>query len=133
MPCDYSKYPKDWKERRQRILDRAKNKCEVCGVKNYSVGYWDKTGRFLTVDYVLNWLEETGSDVFMDELAHIPPERKPIKVVLTIAHLDHDEENHNVSDDRLKAMCQRCHLRYDVKEKKQRRFSKKHKQQMRLL
>lgn len=55
------------------------------------------------------------------------------KIVLTIAHLDHDEDNHNVKDERLKAMCQRCHLRYDVKEKKQRRFHKKHKDQIALI
>lgn len=35
------------------------------------------------------------------------------RVVLTIAHLDHDEENWDVEDDRLAALCQRCHLRYD--------------------
>ncbi len=35
------------------------------------------------------------------------------KVVLTIAHLDHDAENHEVSDDRLAALCQACHLQYD--------------------
>lgn len=33
------------------------------------------------------------------------------KVVLTVAHLDHTPEN--CADDNLKAMCQRCHLRYD--------------------
>lgn len=36
------------------------------------------------------------------------------KVVLTIAHLDHDSENHDVLDDRLAALCQACHLRYDL-------------------
>ncbi len=35
------------------------------------------------------------------------------KVILTIAHLDHDPENWKVSDDRLKALCQKCHLSYD--------------------
>lgn len=130
MPIDYSKYPSDWREIRQRILKRAKNKCEFCGVKNYAIGYWDKTGRFLTVKYILKWLEKNGRDVFTDELAHIDPEKKPIKIVLTVAHLDHDEENFDVKDDRLKALCQRCHLRYDVKEKKKRRFKKKHKTQI---
>ncbi|MDB9500047.1 hypothetical protein [Nodularia spumigena] len=38
---------------------------------------------------------------------------KPTVVVLTIAHLDHDKHNHQVTDDRLKALCQRCHLDYD--------------------
>jgi 5-methylcytosine-specific restriction endonuclease McrA len=34
------------------------------------------------------------------------------KVVLTIAHLDHTPENCEPSN--LKAMCQRCHLKYDA-------------------
>ena len=33
-------------------------------------------------------------------------------VVLTVAHLDHRPEN--CADENLKAMCQRCHLRYDA-------------------
>lgn len=36
------------------------------------------------------------------------------KVILTVAHLDHDSTNHEVSDDRLAALCQACHLRYDL-------------------
>ena len=47
------------------------------------------------------------------------------KVILTIAHLDHDEENENVTIDRLKALCQKCHLRYDIPEKKRRKRAKK--------
>lgn len=43
-------------------------------------------------------------------------------VVLTIAHLDRDPDNHMVKDDRLQALCQACHLAYDrdanVKNKK---------------
>jgi 5-methylcytosine-specific restriction endonuclease McrA len=34
------------------------------------------------------------------------------KVVLTVAHLDHTPEN-CADPDNLKALCQRCHLRYD--------------------
>ena len=37
-----------------------------------------------------------------------------VKVVLTIAHLDHDKLNHDVDLSRLAALCQRCHLRYDL-------------------
>jgi len=43
-------------------------------------------------------------------------ERHPVtgsRVVLTIAHLDRDKHNWNVADDRLAALCQRCHLNYD--------------------
>lgn len=34
-----------------------------------------------------------------------------IKIVLTIAHLDHDITNNDASN--LKALCQKCHLNYD--------------------
>ncbi len=37
------------------------------------------------------------------------------KVVLCIAHLDHDKENHKVKDSRLLTLCQSCHVNYDNK------------------
>jgi hypothetical protein len=37
-------------------------------------------------------------------------------VVLTVAHLDHTPEN--CADDNLKAMCQRCHNRYDMPKRR---------------
>lgn len=37
---------------------------------------------------------------------------KPVKVVLTVAHMDHRPENCERSN--LKALCQRCHNRYDA-------------------
>ena len=107
MPIDYKKYPPDWKERRRRILKRAGNKCEFCGVENHAFGVRDSEGKF-------NKMEET---CFIDG--------KIIQIVLTIAHLDHDETNWDVKDDRLAALCQQCHLRYDIQEKKRRRKSKK--------
>ncbi|CVK17186.1 hypothetical protein Ga0061079_1201 [Apibacter mensalis] len=79
MPIDYKKYPKNWlSELRPRVIKRAKNKCEFCGIENYSI-------------------KENGT-----------------KVILTIAHLDHDSENHEVKDERLAALCQACHLKYDL-------------------
>lgn len=78
MPIDYTDYPSDWKDRRERILQRAGNRCEWCGAENNEPH------------------PETGSIV-----------------VLTIAHMDHDHNNDDVEDDRLAALCQRCHLGYD--------------------
>lgn len=78
MPIDYTEYPPDWIDRRERILQRAGNNCEWCGAENHKPH------------------PDTGSTV-----------------VLTIAHLDHDHENSNVADERLVALCQRCHLQYD--------------------
>jgi len=36
---------------------------------------------------------------------------KVIKIILTIAHLDHDINNNDYLN--LKALCQKCHLNYD--------------------
>jgi len=125
MPIDYKKYPTDWKERRERILKRAKNKCEFCGILNGDFGYRDKDGKFYSYKIIADALDR-GYDYFYNGLSHIDDEEdKPIKIVLTIAHLDHDEENHNVKDERLAALCQKCHLGYDVEEKKRRRKNKK--------
>ena len=48
------------------------------------------------------------------------------KVVLTVAHLDHNISNNSFFN--LKAMCQRCHLRYDAKHhaatRKKKQFNK---------
>lgn len=38
-----------------------------------------------------------------------------IMIVLTVAHLDHTPEN--CSPDNLRALCQRCHNRYDAKHR----------------
>ena len=96
MPIDYSKYPPNWLELRSQVLERAENKCEFCGVENYSM---------------IEKADQSGT----------------YKCVLTIAHLDHDEENHNVKIKRLAALCQPCHLRYDAPEKARRRKIKKYK------
>jgi len=40
------------------------------------------------------------------------------------SHLDHDPENWEVQDDRLAALCQYCHLRYDAAEKARKRKAK---------
>lgn len=110
MPIDYKKYPKNWlSEMRPRILERAKNKCECCGLKNgITVFSFIEDGKRVWKEII----SQFDYDIFQP---------KEVKVVLTIAHLDHDETNVNITDDRLKAMCQLCHLRYDAEEKKLRK------------
>ena len=52
---------------------------------------------------------------------------KPIRIILTVAHLDHDPENWDVSDDRLAALCQKCHLTHDAPMKAANRKAEKKK------
>ena len=120
MPIDYKKYPPNWKkEIRPAVLARAGNKCEWpgCPFHNGQMVYRGmlETGR-------LEWFEtyEAAQAAVGEYLAF----KEPVKVVLTIAHLDHDETNHAVTLDRLAAYCQLHHLRYDAKEKYRRVMEK---------
>ncbi len=106
MPIDYSEYPPNWKtEIRPAVLERAGYCCEFCGVKNHSLIHRFGKG----VNDWEYWPEGTGSDAWSID------GRKVTKVILTIAHLDHDKLNHNIDLERLKALCQKCHLGYDLK------------------
>lgn len=93
-PENLARYPKDWKQIRARILDRAWNRCEQCGVANYATGFRNDDGEFVAA---VSAGHCTGFRWF--------------KIVLTIAHLNHTPEN--CADENLKALCQRCHLAYD--------------------
>ena len=117
MPIDYKKYPKDWKTKiRPDILKRAEDCCEFCGVHNYETGFREEDGNFRIESTINNW-----------ELAENYDYKKLIKIILTIAHLDHNINNNKY--DNLKALCQRCHLKYDSKfhshNRKQNRNNKK--------
>lgn len=120
MPIDYKKYPPNWKtELRPAVLKRANNCCEECGVENYSIGYRDEFEKWHDIE------KSFAGDMHAEDAKELG--YKVIKIILTIAHLDHDETNHDVKIDRLKALCQLHHLRYDSKEKNKRRLEKKYK------
>lgn len=82
-PESRARYPREWKRIRAEILIRAGNRCE-------------------------------GSPAFPDCRAR-NGDAHPVtgsRVVLTIAHLDHQPEN--VEPSNLRAWCQRCHNTYDA-------------------
>lgn len=57
--------------------------------------------------------ERDGNQCKFCEIPNYTVKPNGTRVILTVAHLDHDSENHDVSDDRLAALCQACHLGYD--------------------
>lgn len=132
MPCDYRKYPPNWKtEIRPAIMGRAKNCCEFCGVKHYSVGNWDGEKFIPTSGNIIHNAAGNGELTYKEarELVNHNNEYcddKLIVIVLTIAHLDHDITNNDNSN--LRALCQRCHNRYDVGYRKENRKANKAKQ-----
>ena len=94
-PENRTRYPKNWAYISRAIRDRAENRCECegeCGLHH---------GR--------RCVERNG------EAAQFARGF----VVLTVAHLDHTPED--CRDENLKAMCQRCHLRYDIDHHKETR------------
>lgn len=117
MPVDWSKYPKNWKsEIRPAILARANNCCEECGVPNGMPvfrGMYCGEKVFQTVNGDL--FKEDGSFIMHDSeyccIEGKSENQQAIKIVLTVAHLDHDLNNN--SSENLKALCQLHHLRHD--------------------
>ena len=139
MPINYKEYPPDWKEIRARILVRADDCCEFCGLANKAEGYrlmiQDPHGKWVWLEGVLIPNKQFFKDKFYRKQELLDKsyayfiqmfkviERKT-RIVLTIAHLDHDKENWKVKDERLRALCQLCHLMYDVGHKQDKRRKK---------
>jgi len=99
-------------------LTRANNCCEECGVPNYAIIYRPNKGK-------PEW-ELMPEGLLADAMAL--DGIKFTKVILTIAHLDHDKINHEVKLERLKALCQRCHLRLDINHHvSNRKYGRNHK------
>lgn len=104
MPCDYSQYHPEWKTKiRPDILERDNHCCKFCGVKNNSLIH--RYGKGIN-DWEY-WPEGMESEAWtLDGL-------KSTKVILTIAHLDHNKKNNDYNN--LAALCQKCHLGIDLK------------------
>ncbi|HMV45170.1 MAG TPA: hypothetical protein PK079_26295 [Leptospiraceae bacterium] len=107
-PENKNLYPKNWKEISLAVRQRANGKCEFCGIENYSLGHW-VNDRFIKSEEAWNEMNSNGVDLYES----IPTEKPFVKIVLTVAHLDHNPSN--CDDSNLKALCQKCHLTYDAK------------------
>ena len=129
MPIDYSKYPDNWlSEIRPRILARENNCCKFCGIKNALLGWRVPGGAFYTVDDLAGRYIPPADET---ALAIVVAKKKPYKIVLTVAHLDHKLIDHE--DSNLAALCQRCHLNHDrpavaLRRRQARRYSPRKKQ-----
>jgi len=108
-PENRARYPKNWKQIRTTIIERAGDRCEGspdypdCRVPNGVIGHRLVDGTFVE-------LARRGFLVKYVQSLH--PDLRVFQIVLTVAHLDHVPEHCDPSN--LKAMCQRCHLNYDA-------------------
>jgi|SRR5579863_6526496 len=104
MPWDRKKYPDDWEKRRARILIRARNRCECVGECGLHQAPEIKQANGSVIKRQPRRCRERNGQKAIWAKGMI---------VLTIAHLDEDGPL-DCPDNRLKAMCQRCHLRMDA-------------------
>lgn len=104
-PENAMRYPADWRAIRAAILERAGHRCEWpgCGARNYAAGYWDRDA---FIDVGIGVIDPR----FAIQLAMLG--HRLLRIVLTVAHLDHTPENSEPEN--LRAWCQRHHLRYDA-------------------
>lgn len=114
-PENRSRYPANWREIRADILARADNCCERCKASNGSLivrGIGSDNGTYMNQDAEV-FDAENGERLGVYRMSDYECNGEAVKIVLTIAHLDHTPENCEPSN--LRAWCQRCHLRYDAK------------------
>jgi hypothetical protein len=106
-------YPADWSEITREVRERDGRRCKWCGKPNRNEVEVASHGRWF--DPESWWRDERGELVLTDP---DPDEVTVIKVILTVAHLDHDPTNNGVPGCRpnLAALCQRCHLRHDRRQ-----------------
>jgi hypothetical protein len=82
---------------------------------------WKLRSKFIRFYRAKNKCEFCGSENYK------PHPETGSKVVLTVAHLDHDIKNNSFFN--LKALCQKCHNNYDKDYRKQNRSKKRNQYQ----
>lgn len=128
MPCNYKNYPKNWKtEIRPAILEREGHKCKFCNVPDRSIvcrGMWNGVPAYQDEDgYIFS--AQNGERIGEAYVGEVWTEQHGgvVKIILTIAHIDHDLGNNDYSN--LAALCQRCHYRLDIEHRKANRKKNK--------
>jgi 5-methylcytosine-specific restriction endonuclease McrA len=105
------RYPENWPDIRDRILLRARHRCEECGVRDRVWGWRDGEGVFHNVSR--RPLIDAGFLRPPFDIASRKGTLHVIEIVLTVSHTDHVPEH--CTDDNLRALCQQCHLRHDLR------------------
>lgn len=132
MPIRKKDYPPDWDTISLAVRAEAGQRCEWCGAPNRKVIY--RTARAVETElrvgcgaeirtYAVDWthaprtvsapgscIEERTGDMDCKRLRYF----RFTHIVLTVAHIDRDTKNNERSN--LAALCQRCHLRHDIRQ-----------------
>lgn len=125
-PSEKHRYPTNWKTISLAIRERAGQRCEQCSAPNGTVIYRgenDNAGTYMLADGAV-FDATNGKRLGMARGSEY--DGRFVRIVLTVAHLDHQPENNDPSN--LKALCQRCHFAYDRQQHAKTRRSKGGKQ-----
>ena len=61
-PENKDRYPKEWKQIRAHILERAGNRCEFCGVENHTYRFNERTGKMAYIVLTIAHMNEVIED-----------------------------------------------------------------------
>jgi hypothetical protein len=116
-PENRARYPADWAIISARVRAEAGNVCEWCRAPNgemirrgtcHGEPVWSLAAS-AHCDVVC---ASTGLPIVGESHDTCDFRRPPVRVVLTVAHMDHQPEN--CDRENLRALCQRCHNTYDA-------------------
>lgn len=105
----------EWRAIRKRIGERSGWRCETCGAPHMTIvarGSYGGRDAYMIIDTGEVFDAETGLKMAAMKLSAFGAYRV-LKIVLTVAHLNHDEGD--CRDANLAHLCQRHHLRLDAK------------------
>jgi hypothetical protein len=116
MPIDYRNYAPDWSAISAAIRERAGNRCEWpgCNLPNgaFILRSLEDAERYLILRDDGIYYTPDGWPVRLSEMPEEFGLARIVKVVLTVAHLDHDILHND--PDNLRCWCQLHHLRWDA-------------------
>lgn len=113
----------EWKEIRQRILERERNRCQNCQARNgSSVERWNKRDRdgvlwmwwrYIQPDRRIFYRVGAWRNEFGDRETPDWPcgDHWTTRIQLGVAHLNQNPEDND--DANLAALCRRCHIMHD--------------------
>ncbi len=140
-PENRARYPKDWATISLAVKERAQYRCEHhddagrCKARQYAVGHWERRRNIVTRSERWLWVGACGNaehdcaggglrwpsgdrwtfaearQFAAESFEANPDDPKPLVIVLTVAHLNHQPED--CRPENLSAMCQRHHLALD--------------------
>ncbi len=123
-----ARYPRDWKEISASVRHESGQCCEFCSVPNYAVGLRNQNREFIAHHrHSLRHATHAQAKTLAKHLQDTDGQKRVV-IVLTVAHLDHTPEN--CARENLKALCQMCHLLYDIEHHANTRRQSKNKYQM---